>query len=189
MLTRSLRDITTNTCTGARALIKPILTLTCLYNRDAGRRADGCSLTAPQYKCLHVLHYVDPAVTERIHRNTSDRDDIIDHTSPGSSPQLKTATPNMRLELLNGQCFAFVFGAFVLTVAKETRQNPSFLLPVLISVVPFLSPVSEPVRVLASVPLWYRSEWIHGEEHQEELPGNAPVHGEIPSDWSPGRSR
>lgn len=73
---RTLLDITTNTCTRAHALIKYILTLTCLYNRDACMQADGCTLTAPQSKCLHVLHYVDPFVTELIHRKPSDGDDI-----------------------------------------------------------------------------------------------------------------
>lgn len=40
----------------------------CLYNRDACMQADGCAVTAPQSKCSHVLHYVDPVVMELIHK-------------------------------------------------------------------------------------------------------------------------
>lgn len=58
---------------------------------------------------------------------------------------------------------------------------PSFHLCSLLS-----SSVSEPICILTSFPLRDCSKWIHGEKHQEELPGHAPVHGEISSNWRPG---
>lgn len=172
-VTRTLRDITTNTCTRTRALIKHILTLTCLYNRDACRQADRCTLTAPQSKCWHVLHYVDPFVMKVIHRKPSNEDDIESITC--SLPPLNNrATIQQRLISHKQTRFDWFSSSFVAYSSPLSRFSPS---------------VSEPVCVLASVPLRNCSKWIHWKKHQEELPGNAPVHGEVPSDWSPGCSR
>lgn len=58
----------------------------------------------------------------------------------------------------------------------------------LVSSLSLRTSVPEPLRLLASFPLRDGPEWLHGEEHPEELPGHAPVHGQVPSDGSPGRS-
>lgn len=53
----------------------------------------------------------------------------------------------------------------------------------------FLNSVSEPLCILTSFPLRDSSKWIYRKKHQEELPCDAPVHGEISSNWSPGCTR
>lgn len=188
---RSLRDITTNTCARARALIKR--TLTCLHDRDARRRADGCALTAAQHKRVRGGRCVDGDGAD-LRNHFRQGPDPIDRTSPRSSRGLQPSSRDCDSKYASGVvewtglCFQHLFS--LLPRRRISREDLPSLLPVLTSIVPCPPPpVSEPVRVLAAVPLWYCPEWIHGEEHQEELPGNAPVHGEIPSDRSPGRSR
>lgn len=67
-----------------------------------------------------------------------------------------------------------------------------FLLYHLLVIIPFFHfsySVSEPLCILTSFPLRDSSKWIYREKHQEELPCDAPVHGEISSNWSPGCTR
>ena len=70
------------------------------------------------------------------------------------------------------------------TVPSGFVSSPHFLSIVLLS----SATVSEPVRLLAPVPLRDGSKRFHREEHQEELPRHAPVHGEVSSNWCCGRT-
>lgn len=45
-----------------------------------------------------------------------------------------------------------------------------------------LSSVPETQRLLAAISFWHRPQWKHREKHQEQLSGDALLHGQIPSE-------
>ena len=52
---------------------------------------------------------------------------------------------------------------------------------------PVFCTVSKAAGAVPSVPLWDGPKWQHGEEHKEQLPGDALAHGQVQPERGGGR--
>ena len=52
---------------------------------------------------------------------------------------------------------------------------------------PVLCTVSKAAGAVPAVPLWDGPKWQHGEEHKEQLPGDALAHGQVQPERGGGR--